>query len=154
MTCVCDEDTCTVTCDVTIDFWIGINRFGDKPRSWIPHERRHAMSRTMGVKRRIVNPLRKEEPSAFDKLKPCQDQAERLQKKYQDMFDEYTRKGNHRKNRYDLDTGKKVEKPDGGANDYSPWENGNDPPISDEELDKWLKAVNADTEARPATNPG
>ena len=149
--CFCRKD-CSVDCEVTISFRLRINLNSDDIEGFKNHERRHVLSRVLGVKRRIVNPLKAEEPSKYPDMDPCKKAAADLEKKYNEMLVRYARAGDHRKSTK-KGGGGVVLPPQSGANEWSPWDADPMPPITDEELKKWRDAVDGATEIAPIRNP-
>jgi hypothetical protein len=113
----------------------------------------HVYSRSLGVKRRIVNPLKAEVPWEFETPESCEVRRKELAKKYQKMLDRYFELGNHRKNTENIHTGNGQElTPEGGANELSPGDGDPAPEITEEQHNSWINMINDSHEIEPVQN--
>lgn len=149
VTCECNED-CDVSCTVEIQATISVNLESDDPVGFSYHEMMHIYSRSLGVKRRIVNPLKAEAPWQYDNPDDCEKRRSALEKDYQEMIIRYFDLKNHRKNTKNIHRGGGTElEPDLGANELSPGDGDPAPEITEEQHSTWSKLINDANEIEP-----
>jgi hypothetical protein len=120
---------------------------------WSWHEIMHVYSIALAVKRRIVNPLRKDNPWEYSDPKSCEERKKQLMDDYQSMLDSYHRLRKHRNNTRNIYEGGGVElRPDPGANELSPGAGDPAPEISEEQHQEWMDLINEATEIAPINN--